>query len=659
MKRILSVIAFLCLMATSAVAGTIPISGTIRLANGNLMNGKIRFMLSYSAARDSCSSNLVVAQMVEFTVANGVLPASARITGNDCLQPANTFYTAQYVSSAGTVMAQNVFYVQGSSFDIGAATPTPLTTSNISFGSFVGLNEVASLNIDNIRMCDQFPGSTAGAQIAACIANLPSTGGIADARGIEGSQAITADPFFGVTKRVTLLLGSATYTEAVEINPTADYTQILCSGTTLQAVSAINIVHWSLSHGVIRDCALNGGNVAGTTGLRISPPSETQTTTLYNQDYNYFDNVAVKGTDNAIVLRTGPTVGGVDSDNSYNVFNHPVLQDNLRSYWFINHPSATAGWASPDANFTYGLTVQSSTARPNTGVQIDAGSLEQFIGGKIIGMANGAVPQNPPIAMYVAGSAPGSGSDNQFNRFDNIDVEGSTKCITVSSSAGIANYFQVAGGAVCPTSAISDSGTSTVIHVYPNYDQNGIWYKYTDASGKVTFNPADGVDIIPVTGGVNIIPVAGGATIAPAAGGINLTTNATTGMTFTCNVPSGSLCDYHIIPPGANEFRILKSSAPGANDPALEIDNGLAGGTKVYLTTSDGNTTASGSSNYSGGHQTAPGTWPGNFPTCNSGTAGLMFPISNSNVSTFNATITGTGSNKGIAYCDGTNWVFH
>ncbi len=143
MKRIFGVFAFL-LLAVPAFSATIPISGTVRLANGNLLNGSVRFTLNYSAGRDSCSSNVIVAQTVTFRIANGTLPGAARITPNDCIQPANTTYTAQYLTVTGQVFAQNVFYIQGSSFDIGAATPTPLTTSNISFGTFTGLTSVGS-----------------------------------------------------------------------------------------------------------------------------------------------------------------------------------------------------------------------------------------------------------------------------------------------------------------------------------------------------------------------------------------------------------------------------------------------------------------------------------------------------------------------------------
>lgn len=48
------------------------------------------------------------------------------------------------------------------------------------------------------------------------------------------------------------------------------------------------------------------------------------------------------------------------------------------------------------------------------------------------------------------------------------------------------------------------------------------------------------------------------------------------------------------------------------------------------------------------------------LPSCSSGNQGQTVFITDSNVSTFNATITaGGGSNKGLAVCNGTNWTFH
>jgi hypothetical protein len=59
------------------------------------------------------------------------------------------------------------------------------------------------------RMCSTFKGATAAAKIAACIADVPAAGGIADARGLEG-EGWTACPVTDVAKPVELVLGSET-----------------------------------------------------------------------------------------------------------------------------------------------------------------------------------------------------------------------------------------------------------------------------------------------------------------------------------------------------------------------------------------------------------------------------------------------------------------
>lgn len=240
LKRLLWILAAL-LLSVPAFAGTIPVTGTIRNPQGNLFNGRIRFILSTATARDFTASNLIVAQLVEYPVQNGTLPAAARITPNDVLQPANTFYTAQYVTAFGTVIAQNVFYIQSPTFNIGNATPTPLTTSNISFTRFVGLDQVTSKNINNRRMCDQFTGATEGAKILACVNDLPSTGGTADASGIEGNQTWSSCWATGITKRATVVIGSGTHAIAANCTIPANITLELPDGAILSPNTGVTL----------------------------------------------------------------------------------------------------------------------------------------------------------------------------------------------------------------------------------------------------------------------------------------------------------------------------------------------------------------------------------------------------------------------------------
>src|SRR5436305_12974039 len=65
---------------------------------------------------------------------------------------------------------------------------------------------------ENVRDCDSFNGASAGIKIAACIAALPSTGGVADASHIHGQQIISNDIFAKVPAPIILELSAATYT---------------------------------------------------------------------------------------------------------------------------------------------------------------------------------------------------------------------------------------------------------------------------------------------------------------------------------------------------------------------------------------------------------------------------------------------------------------
>jgi parallel beta-helix repeat protein len=62
--------------------------------------------------------------------------------------------------------------------------------------------------LSNVRFADQFPGATADAKIANCIADLPAAGGVCDARGIQGTQTLAGQ--ITISKPVKLLLGAVT-----------------------------------------------------------------------------------------------------------------------------------------------------------------------------------------------------------------------------------------------------------------------------------------------------------------------------------------------------------------------------------------------------------------------------------------------------------------
>ena len=63
----------------------------------------------------------------------------------------------------------------------------------------------------SVRMAEKFPGSDAGQKINACIAALPPTGGVCDARNLSGDQQSSSSITVGTeSKPVELLLGATT-----------------------------------------------------------------------------------------------------------------------------------------------------------------------------------------------------------------------------------------------------------------------------------------------------------------------------------------------------------------------------------------------------------------------------------------------------------------
>jgi len=350
--------------------------------------------------------------------------------------------------------------------------------------------------LDKVAHCSAYSGANGGAKAAAAIAALAATGGTADCSGLEGAQSSTQDIFAGVSKPVKLILAEGSiWTNTVAWNPTASYTFIDCQGATLKTASAITVLRWSLREGGARNCLLDGQNTAGSSGLRLAPANEAQTTTVTYTSFNNFENFVIQGFDNGVVLTTGPTVLGVQSDNQGSEFNHFTLRDNLRGVWLTQHPT-DANAATPDVNYGKAITCYNTASRTNTCLQIDAGSYNKFEVDSG-GMVNGSAPNGTPTAYYIAGDAPTSGADNNSNTIIGR-AETNTRCINVTTTGGHYNRFEIDGQ--CDPTIVSDTGTATVIHNYPYISKNGLWYSYSSTTGIVQLglgtsgiqvNPAD------------------------------------------------------------------------------------------------------------------------------------------------------------------------
>jgi len=170
------------------------------------------------------------------------LDAAGRPPGNGIYLAAASYKINLYASGTGNLCGSDV---------VGALIKSVDNVQDI--------GQVASqaLNLNNERICSRYPGANAGAQITACIADLPSTGGTADARGFEGAQTATAT--ITINKPARLLLGAMTLTS--NASPVFDVT---VAGSSIEGQSnpaAFSIAHTTkliTSHGtgdVIRTSA--------------------------------------------------------------------------------------------------------------------------------------------------------------------------------------------------------------------------------------------------------------------------------------------------------------------------------------------------------------------------------------------------------------------
>ncbi len=126
-----------------------------------------------------------------------------------------------YQFQADTTIPPNVLIEAGAGVTISVNAGKTLTINgridgydNITFSRAGTVVFDKSLNlpvINNMRYCNQFAGANVGARIASCVADLPSMGGVADARGLEGAQSITAT-ISSRNESIHLILGAGTLT---------------------------------------------------------------------------------------------------------------------------------------------------------------------------------------------------------------------------------------------------------------------------------------------------------------------------------------------------------------------------------------------------------------------------------------------------------------
>ncbi len=664
MRRILILIAIAILfMSIPALAGTIPVVGNIRGPNGSRFTGTIRMTLNYPAT-DTCSGNILAPNTISFGAANGAILPGATITPNDCLAPSNTFYVTQFYTSQGQLVRQNNFAVVAvggvplTQFDLGTAVPTTLTSSNISFVSLANINSV----LNNIRLCAGFPGANAGAKIAACIANLPTTGGTADARGLEGAQAITADFFSGVTKTGTLLLGAAQYTTTTCLNVPTGWTiagdpagSITASGSIPCILGGSNQDHTGI---LIRDITLKGAGTA-TYGIDLS------NTQVGADCWNRVVNVDVENV-------AGAGIQFKNCGGSSTFIRHSIIRE-------LPAGALAITWSNTGGNTTI-ETVSTSphTLSDRSGGILASGQIvnisnSQFFGFvaadqtptlNLIGNYIYPIPASPPAGWNAAAGSvtvtPKSGSNIGTVTW----IGGQCNLLTATSDHCMAGTF----GSMNLTGmvAVNAGGTSNFFGTLSAIGGTRMIINANDddliAGGtQVGWNPPASTVATTYNHGVTQTGVRQDHVTGPFSVGAE-PSNATTS-------------DLEVHTAGPDAFLLLDNTNASPSQWILDAQNGstvalvneLAATGTINL---DPGSTGTGATNVSHGNfsvvagnasvagtvQTSPVVFS-SLPTCTGGTEGSMRAVSDSNTVTWGATITGGMTAHVMAYCDGTNWT--
>jgi hypothetical protein len=124
-----AMVILLCAVPMCAVQ----ITGTIQIPTGIRFNGTLT-LTPLKGGQDTCASRVLVPTSTTFDVVNGQLPSTASVISADCIQPSNVPYVAEFRDLYGRLVFQANYLINGSSaYDLGTATPTSITTLNVSY----------------------------------------------------------------------------------------------------------------------------------------------------------------------------------------------------------------------------------------------------------------------------------------------------------------------------------------------------------------------------------------------------------------------------------------------------------------------------------------------------------------------------------------------
>lgn len=193
-------------------SGTAPLAVNVRHA-GKLANGDAVFVnattgTTYSATRTSNTVITLAGFAGTLSLSNGdrLIPSTSQPTLFSDDQAVGLLSNPLTTDGTGRVQC----WMEFGAYDFvvsGGGAITKQFTSQV----------VPTETPGQVRYAESYVGNDAGDMIAKAIADLPSTGGVVDARGLIGTQSIDTAPFPSGTTNVLLLLGAGTYSTSVQV----------------------------------------------------------------------------------------------------------------------------------------------------------------------------------------------------------------------------------------------------------------------------------------------------------------------------------------------------------------------------------------------------------------------------------------------------------
>jgi hypothetical protein len=293
MKRLFVLLTLL--IASFAGASNIPLTGTILGPDNQPFNGSITFSLT-TVAREISTNKIILPTTVTYTVTNGTIQSGATLKGVDDMDPANVAYVADFIArdNFNGLIAEYYVAPTGASFDLGTATFTPITISNIAYRDLFNIRSMTMASGSSISAVSgtyTIIGANIDANTNPMSHLLQSTGTSSPG----GDVALVANATTTITTKAVTMPSSGGPFRAL-VSHTDNITQTNTGTVACWVNDGTNTFAGS-------QVALSAGNVGGIAGFQVSP------TTYNNSAVVTFTLICRSNATSAINLASGITGG--------------------------------------------------------------------------------------------------------------------------------------------------------------------------------------------------------------------------------------------------------------------------------------------------------------------------------------------------------------